>query len=151
MQTFQWLLPVLVTPLMKGLAWNVCWGTQAKTGHFCSLFFGNSLTYLMKDAFDWPYSGIRIRKIFVANLLDKCTVIFGPLKRCIHRDIFFQADFWILQCNEKQNKWFLELIPFSLKSFQIYTNTPFCARGSLAVEGFVSQCWVKLVTTLTKE
>jgi len=55
--------------LMKGQAWNVCWGTQAKTRHFCSLFFGNSLTYFIKDAFDWPYSGIRIRKIFVANLL----------------------------------------------------------------------------------
>ena len=77
MQIFQWLLPVLVTPLMKGQAWNVCWGTQAKTGHFCSLFFGNSLTYFIKDAFDWPYSGIRIRKIFVANLLNKCTVILG--------------------------------------------------------------------------
>ena len=104
MQIFQWLLPVLVTPLMKGQAWKVCLGTQAKTGHFCSLFFGNSLTFFIKDAFDWPYSGIRIRKIFVANLLDKSTVIFGPLKRCIHRDILFQADFWILQCNEGKLK-----------------------------------------------
>ena len=54
---------------------------------------------------------------FVVNLL------FGPLKRFNHRNILFQADFKLLQINERQNESFIELIPFILVPEYGHSNT----------------------------
>lgn len=48
-----------------------------------------------------------------------CIVIFGPF----NLDILLQADFF-LQNNERQNEWFLELIPSILIPEQVQSNTP---------------------------
>jgi len=47
--------------------------------------------FIYMSAFDWSYSGIRIRKSFVLQISS--AMIFGLFKLYIYRNILFQADF----------------------------------------------------------
>ena len=115
------------------------------------MFFFWKFPYLLHEGCVRPYSGIRIRKMFVANLLAYRDFWANQTLHTLGYLISSRTSRFLAIAIQ----WKAKQVNSSVNSFYCYHSRiqtrPFVREGVWRWSRFASRCWVKLVTTLTKE